>query len=215
MKTHADGHGRGGMAFVFRPFKRKAPGFTSCCAGGSGPGPRLPGGWHTHPWGYVNEGVEEKGVSPEKPCRAKGGVRPWWGSWGPAGARLRVLGVPSAQLAPGPLEWPPAHPPPPWLASPGRTSFMFLLPRALGHRRPAFPSAQPGPCVSMYRPCPGGLSCTQTGRLSGQGSDQCCSCATPTGACAPLPAAFSPSPTWPLSWVTATPGHCAFPGRSL
>lgn len=33
---------------------------------------------------------------------------------------------------------------------------------------------------------------------------------TPAGACAALPAAFSPSPTWPLSWVTATLGTVPF-----
>ena len=129
-------------------------------------------------------------------------------SWG---SRLR-----RRPWAAGTAAFPPAHPPPPpgWLLL-GESPWCVLPARALGPRRLAFPSAQPGPCVSTYRPRLGDLSCTQIRRLSGRGSVQCCSRDHPHRGLCPLPAAFSPSPTWPLSWVTATPGHRPFPGRSL
>lgn len=108
-------------------------------------------------------------------------------SWG---SRLR-----RRPWAAGTAAFPPAHPPPPpgWLLL-GESPWCVLPARALGPRRLAFPSAQPGPCVSTYRPRLGDLSCTQIRRLSGRGSVQCCSRDHPHRGLCPLPAAFTPPP---------------------
>ena len=205
----------------FPPFKLKAPGFTSCCVGGPGPGPRLRWGL-AHalcPWGRVNEGVEVKGVSPEKLCRAKA-VRVLGGVCG----HLLELGFESwgsrlqrRPWAAGTAAFPPAHPHPPpgWLLL-GESPSCVLPARALGHRRLAFPSAQPGPCVSMYRPHLGDLSCTQIRRLSGRGSVQCCSRDHPhRGLCPPArrpspcpPPGLSPGSLPPLGPIPFQAGLC-------
>lgn len=100
-------------------------------------------------------------------------------SWG-SRLRRRLLGRWNGRLPTRPAARSPG-----WLL-PRECTSCVLPPHALGHRRPAFPSAQPGPCVSTYRPCLGGLSCTQIGRLSGRGSDLCCSRDHPRrGLCSP------------------------------
>lgn len=81
MQTHIDGHGRGGTAFVHLNQKLRVLLLVALAA--LGQDPASPGGWHTHSarGGCVNEGVEEKGFSPEKPCWAKGGACPRCGPW--------------------------------------------------------------------------------------------------------------------------------------
>ncbi|CAI9173359.1 unnamed protein product [Rangifer tarandus platyrhynchus] len=112
--------------------------------------------------------------------------------------------------------FPPDHPPPP--------------PAGFSRKNVLHVSCCLAPLATEGRPFPApslGLASPRTGpalaasaalRLDVRPAGDLTSAApatTPTGTCAPLPAAFSPFPTWPLSWVTATPGHRPFPGRSL
>lgn len=166
----------------------------------------------------MNHGVAVKGVSPEKPCRAKA-VRVLGGAVGTCWSSASSPGGPVCGGAPGPLEQPPSHPPTHPLPLAG-----FSWEKVLGvssRLAPLAPEGWPFPAPSL------GLASPRTGPAlaisAALRSDVCpagvlsnaAPATTPTGACAPCPRpsarpppGLSPGSLPPLGTVPFQAGLC-------